>query len=140
MIQSCSRERSVEKWSLQLSCGTRSCRSVYVSSGEPQRLATWTANNSRPGCRAVATGVGVVYLLRAAFRALSFLCPFVKAFALAPLGIFRADLKKYGPWAGKYFFIRHFTQTFFFSVVTGASEGIGRAYAFEVCGGMGVWV
>jgi len=38
------------------------------------------------------------------------------AFFLAPWGISRINLKKYGPWA----------------VVTGASEGIGRGYALEL--------
>jgi 17beta-estradiol 17-dehydrogenase / very-long-chain 3-oxoacyl-CoA reductase len=66
--------------------------------------------------RSVAAVVGLLYLLRTAYRVLSFLCPFVKAYLLAPLGIFRPDLKKYGSWA----------------VVTGASEGIGRAYAIEL--------
>jgi 17beta-estradiol 17-dehydrogenase / very-long-chain 3-oxoacyl-CoA reductase len=66
--------------------------------------------------RAVATGVGVVYLLKTVCSTLCFLCPFIKAYVLAPLGIFRPNLKKYGPWA----------------VVTGASEGIGRAYAIQL--------
>ena len=51
--------------------------------------------------RAVATGVGVVYLLKTVCSTLCFLCPFIKAYVLAPLGIFRPNLKKYGPWAGK---------------------------------------
>jgi 17beta-estradiol 17-dehydrogenase / very-long-chain 3-oxoacyl-CoA reductase len=63
--------------------------------------------------RAVATGVGALYLLKNVLVALFLLCPFLKAYFLAPYGIFRVNLKKYGSWA----------------VVTGASEGIGKGYA-----------
>lgn len=66
--------------------------------------------------RIVAGVVGTLYLLKTALQTLTALRPFVTAYFLAPLGIFRTDLKKYGKWA----------------VVTGASEGIGRGYALEL--------
>lgn len=74
------------------------------------------------------------------------------AYILAPKGIGNMNLKKYGPWAGMYYkglfvllhndiYIRisylimkcincsHFNV---YTVVTGASEGIGKGYALEV--------
>lgn len=52
--------------------------------------------------RTVAAVVGALYLLRKILGTLCFLVPFIKAYYLAPWGIFRTDLRKYGPWAGKY--------------------------------------
>ena len=82
--------------------------------------------------RTVATGVGLLFLLRLAINVVSFLCPFVKAYCLAPWGIFRPNLKKYGSWAGKY--EPFFTDKILLisTVVTGASEGIGKGYATQV--------
>lgn len=66
--------------------------------------------------RTVATVVGLLYLLKLTISVVSFLCPFIKSYILAPCGLFRLDLKKYGSWA----------------VVTGASEGIGKGYAIQL--------
>jgi len=60
--------------------------------------------------------VGSLYVVRLVWSHLRQLLGGFRAFFLAPWGIFRINLKKYGPWA----------------VVTGASEGIGRGYALEL--------
>ena len=51
--------------------------------------------------RNVAAVVGSLYLLRKVFPILSALWFFSRAYLLAPCGIFRTNLKKYGSWAGK---------------------------------------
>jgi len=66
--------------------------------------------------RNVAAVVGSLYLVRLVWSLLWQLLGGFCAFFLAPWGISRINLKKYGPWA----------------VVTGASEGIGRGYALEM--------
>ncbi|XP_064399134.1 very-long-chain 3-oxoacyl-CoA reductase-like [Halichondria panicea] len=66
--------------------------------------------------RNVAAVVGSLVLLRFTLRFLCNACSWLRAYFLAPLGLGRTNLKKYGPWA----------------VVTGASEGIGRGYALEL--------
>jgi 17beta-estradiol 17-dehydrogenase / very-long-chain 3-oxoacyl-CoA reductase len=77
-------------------------------------------------------------------RALKALAGDFCAFFLAPLGILRIILKKYGSWAGSHIKISRvsqqivrYTMTLSLSlslspVVTCASEGIGRGYALEV--------
>ena len=89
--------------------------------------------------RTVATVVGLLYLLKLTISVVSFLCPFIKSYILAPCGLFRLDLKKYGSWAGKifnfaYFFDGNQENFIIFIVVTGASEGIGKGYAIQVSG------
>lgn len=50
--------------------------------------------------RTTATVVGVGYILRSALREVWSLANGFYAYFLAPRGIGKTDLKKYGPWAG----------------------------------------
>lgn len=54
------------------------------------------------------------------------------------------DPRNYGPWAGEFFFFKHqvfreqlisfnCNSPFYLTVVTGATDGIGKAYARKVC-------
>ena len=89
--------------------------------------------------------VGVLWLSWWLLKALKALAGDFCAFFLAPWGISRINLKKYGSWAGT---MMHGVVCELINlsptppplslpeVVTGASEGIGRGYALEVanCG------
>ncbi len=50
--------------------------------------------------RNAAAGFGVLVLAKVAFRVFKSLYSNLRAFFLAPLGIGRANLLKYGKWAG----------------------------------------
>ena len=52
-------------------------------------------------CRNIAAVVGTLYLLRKIISLMRTLWGIEKAYFLAPWGIFRTNLKKYGPWAGE---------------------------------------
>ena len=52
-------------------------------------------------CRNIAAVVGTLYLLRKIISLILTLWGIEKAYFLAPWGIFRTNLKKYGPWAGE---------------------------------------
>ena len=97
--------------------------------------------------RDIASVVGVLWLSWLTLRVLKALAGDFCAFFLAPLGISRIILKKYGSWAGTYadsavnissFVISQFhihTCSYMhsiYAVITGASEGIGQGYALEV--------
>ncbi|KAL5496970.1 hypothetical protein EMCRGX_G013351 [Ephydatia muelleri] len=60
--------------------------------------------------------VGAGYLAKVLIGTAWRLASDFHAYFLAPMGIWRIDLKKYGEWA----------------VITGASEGIGKGYALEL--------
>ncbi|XP_019858217.1 PREDICTED: very-long-chain 3-oxoacyl-CoA reductase-like isoform X3 [Amphimedon queenslandica] len=66
--------------------------------------------------RNIAAVIGTAYVLRFLLKKLWALSGGFCAYFLAPWGISRINIKKYGSWA----------------VVTGASEGIGRGYALEL--------
>ena len=51
--------------------------------------------------RNVAAVIGTLILLRFSLRLLSNLCAWIRAYFLAPWGIGRTNLKKYGPWASE---------------------------------------
>ena len=83
--------------------------------------------------------VGSLYLLKVAVGELWTLAGGFRTFFLAPWGISRTNLKKYGQWAGEPVSFPCFHDGMSFLrfrspmlVVTGASEGIGRGYALEV--------
>ena len=82
----------------------------------------------------MAAVIGCLVLLRFSLRFLSNACKWLRAYFLAPWGIGRTDLKKYGPWASEFTVLLSNDCMYKFapSVVTGASEGIGRGYALEV--------
>ena len=90
--------------------------------------------------RSVAAMIGMVWLLKVVLGELLALLNTFRAYFLAPLGIFRMNLKKYGSWASELISPRQLTGASIFyvmiycttAVVTGASEGIGRGYAIEV--------
>ena len=52
-------------------------------------------------CRNVAAVVGTAYLLKIAVKELCSLTSGFRAFFLAPWGVSRTNLKKYGSWAGE---------------------------------------
>ncbi len=52
--------------------------------------------------RNVAAVVGSLVLLRFTLRFLCNACSWLRAYFLAPLGLGRTNLKKYGPWAGEW--------------------------------------
>ena len=52
--------------------------------------------------RTVAAVIGCLALLRFSLRFLSNACKWLRAYFLAPWGIGRTDLKRYGPWAGEW--------------------------------------
>ena len=52
-------------------------------------------------CRNIAAVVGVLYLSNVALRRLHKLAGGLRAYFLAPLGISRTNLRKYGKWAGE---------------------------------------
>ena len=87
--------------------------------------------------RNVAAVIGILYITCLLIHLLCDILSFFRAYILAPMGIGRTNLLKYGSWAGMciviilyHCFIR--ICCFCHAVVTGASEGIGRGYAFEV--------
>ena len=92
-------------------------------------------------CRNIAAVVGIVLVLRLLLKQVWQLLGGFCAFFLAPWGISRINLKKYGPWAGGQasshvsfhcWSDSHVSIPPLIPVVTGASEGIGRGYALEV--------
>ena len=84
--------------------------------------------------RTVAAVIGCLVLLRFSLRFLSNACKWLHAYFLAPWGMGRTDLKRYGPWASEFTVLlsNDCINEFVSPVVTGASEGIGRGYALEV--------
>ena len=66
--------------------------------------------------RNFAAVLGTLWLSRFLFTELQSLGSGFLAYFLAPWGIYKTNLKKYGQWA----------------VITGASEGIGKGYALEL--------
>ena len=79
----------------------------------------------------MAAVIGAVYLLRILSRGLWELANAFRAYFLAPWGVSRKNLRKYGSWASE---LNTTNQVLYYctTVVTGASEGIGRGYALEV--------
>ena len=51
--------------------------------------------------RNVAAVIGTLILLHFSLHLLSNLCTWIRAYFLAPWGIGRTNLKKYGPWASE---------------------------------------
>ena len=51
--------------------------------------------------RNVAAVIGTLILLRFSLHLISNLCTWIRAYFLAPWGIGRTNLKKYGPWASE---------------------------------------
>ena len=85
----------------------------------------------------VAAVIGMVWLLKVVLGELLALLNTFRAYFLAPWGISRMNLKKYGSWASELISPSHLTGASIMihcttAVVTGASEGIGRGYAIEV--------
>ena len=81
--------------------------------------------------------VGAGYVIQTVLREVCTLASGTAAYVLAPRGICRLNLRKYGQWAGRSFLISLVLYSICSSmcittVVTGASEGIGRGYALEV--------
>ena len=90
--------------------------------------------------RSVAAVIGAAWLLKVLLGELLALLNTFRAYFLAPWGISRMNLKKYGNWASELITPVRLTRASIFyvmihcttAVVTGASEGIGRGYAIEV--------
>lgn len=89
-------------------------------------------------CRSITAYVCLIYLSWITLQILTTMVKWFWAFILAPLGMFRTDIKKYGTWAGTLYVcvvLLVCSPRFMIDccvVVTGASEGIGRGYAHEV--------
>ncbi len=67
----------------------------------PHHTRTHTTHTPTSTHRNVAAVVGSLVLLRFTLRFLCNACSWLRAYFLAPLGLGRTNLKKYGPWAGK---------------------------------------